>query len=407
MQTTTPMPGSAVQTRSRKPHASGPSMPRSTTSAFRRIATSSSTRGTEPSTRYCQPWLSSRFVSTRTKPLSTSTIASRDRTSSVSRARHPRVIVGRTVGAACAFTGCSQAGYRQITAFAALAKGLAAWRPQQWRRSWPATSSSGLTEFLAHVDGQPDRADDEGALAARRTRAAGGPGGLARGALRRRLAAALPALRALGRRATSAKLRQKLEEAAPHWRYIHTHFGFGYRFDAQPLAIALLSLFTPPGAMAAEHRGSEVPPRNRRHGSGAPRPGPFCFLGVVLGGGALAGALHQLVMHGPLAAGAAASKSRPRSAPTRTCRRRSTDRACPTSSPAQLRVLDRARAARRGCRGCAASGRPSPCSQCASSPRSEAVDARVLQEAADDRDDADVLADPGDARAQAADRRAR
>ena len=31
-----------------------------------------------------------------------------------------------------------------------------------------------------------------------------------------------------------AKLRQKLEEAAPDWRYIHTHFGFGYRFDAQP-----------------------------------------------------------------------------------------------------------------------------------------------------------------------------
>jgi DNA-binding response OmpR family regulator len=31
-----------------------------------------------------------------------------------------------------------------------------------------------------------------------------------------------------------AKLRQKLEEAAPYWRYIHTHFGFGYRFDAQP-----------------------------------------------------------------------------------------------------------------------------------------------------------------------------
>ena len=29
------------------------------------------------------------------------------------------------------------------------------------------------------------------------------------------------------------KLRQKLEEAAPDWRYIHTHFGFGYRFDAE------------------------------------------------------------------------------------------------------------------------------------------------------------------------------
>jgi DNA-binding response OmpR family regulator len=30
------------------------------------------------------------------------------------------------------------------------------------------------------------------------------------------------------------KLRQKLEAAAPDWRYIHTHFGFGYRFDAHP-----------------------------------------------------------------------------------------------------------------------------------------------------------------------------
>ena len=33
-----------------------------------------------------------------------------------------------------------------------------------------------------------------------------------------------------------AKLRQKLEAAAPGWSYIHTHFGFGYRFDAQPLS---------------------------------------------------------------------------------------------------------------------------------------------------------------------------
>ena len=29
------------------------------------------------------------------------------------------------------------------------------------------------------------------------------------------------------------KLRQKLEAASPQWRYIHTHFGVGYRFDAQ------------------------------------------------------------------------------------------------------------------------------------------------------------------------------
>ena len=30
------------------------------------------------------------------------------------------------------------------------------------------------------------------------------------------------------------KLRQKLEDASPDWRYIHTHFGFGYRFNAEP-----------------------------------------------------------------------------------------------------------------------------------------------------------------------------
>ncbi len=30
------------------------------------------------------------------------------------------------------------------------------------------------------------------------------------------------------------KLRQKLERASPQWRYIHTHFGIGYRFTAEP-----------------------------------------------------------------------------------------------------------------------------------------------------------------------------
>ena len=29
------------------------------------------------------------------------------------------------------------------------------------------------------------------------------------------------------------KLRQKLEKASPDWRYIHTHFGVGYRFSAE------------------------------------------------------------------------------------------------------------------------------------------------------------------------------
>jgi DNA-binding response OmpR family regulator len=31
------------------------------------------------------------------------------------------------------------------------------------------------------------------------------------------------------------KLRQKLETASPSWRYIHTHFGIGYRFAAEPI----------------------------------------------------------------------------------------------------------------------------------------------------------------------------
>jgi DNA-binding response OmpR family regulator len=31
------------------------------------------------------------------------------------------------------------------------------------------------------------------------------------------------------------KLRQKLEKASPGWRYIHTHFGVGYRFAPEPL----------------------------------------------------------------------------------------------------------------------------------------------------------------------------
>jgi DNA-binding response OmpR family regulator len=30
------------------------------------------------------------------------------------------------------------------------------------------------------------------------------------------------------------KLRDKLEEAQPDWRYIHTHVGFGYRLSAEP-----------------------------------------------------------------------------------------------------------------------------------------------------------------------------
>jgi DNA-binding response OmpR family regulator len=31
------------------------------------------------------------------------------------------------------------------------------------------------------------------------------------------------------------KLRQKLEQVSPRWRYVHTHFGVGYRFAAEPV----------------------------------------------------------------------------------------------------------------------------------------------------------------------------
>jgi len=34
------------------------------------------------------------------------------------------------------------------------------------------------------------------------------------------------------------KLRQKLERVSPQWRYIHTHFGIGYRFAAEPAGLA-------------------------------------------------------------------------------------------------------------------------------------------------------------------------
>src|SRR4051794_37845285 len=34
------------------------------------------------------------------------------------------------------------------------------------------------------------------------------------------------------------KLRQKLQKHSAKWRYIHTHFGIGYRFDPEPIGVA-------------------------------------------------------------------------------------------------------------------------------------------------------------------------
>jgi DNA-binding response OmpR family regulator len=43
------------------------------------------------------------------------------------------------------------------------------------------------------------------------------------------------------------KLRQKLERHSANWRYIHTHFGIGYRFDPEPVG-GTASEVTPPAA---------------------------------------------------------------------------------------------------------------------------------------------------------------
>jgi DNA-binding response OmpR family regulator len=48
------------------------------------------------------------------------------------------------------------------------------------------------------------------------------------------------------------KLRLKLERASPEWRYIHTHFGVGYRFAAEPVVLAKPVASAAPVAEVAE-----------------------------------------------------------------------------------------------------------------------------------------------------------
>ena len=54
------------------------------------------------------------------------------------------------------------------------------------------------------------------------------------------------------------KLRQKLEAVSPHWRYVHTHFGVGYRFAAEPADGA-----APPPAPPAAAEGERPHPLRR------------------------------------------------------------------------------------------------------------------------------------------------
>src|SRR3954447_14449263 len=48
------------------------------------------------------------------------------------------------------------------------------------------------------------------------------------------------------------KLRQKLEKASPGWRYIHTHFGVGYRFSPEPAVAEGIAPEPEVAAIAAE-----------------------------------------------------------------------------------------------------------------------------------------------------------
>jgi DNA-binding response OmpR family regulator len=53
------------------------------------------------------------------------------------------------------------------------------------------------------------------------------------------------------------KLRQKLEKASPRWRYIHTHFGIGYRFAAESLDVDSVDVDVPASVPAAWDTGDQ------------------------------------------------------------------------------------------------------------------------------------------------------
>lgn len=56
------------------------------------------------------------------------------------------------------------------------------------------------------------------------------------------------------------KVRHKLEAASPDWRYVHTHFGIGYRFDAEPIdGSAIESLGTDVRPSATDEKAADAP----------------------------------------------------------------------------------------------------------------------------------------------------
>ena len=61
------------------------------------------------------------------------------------------------------------------------------------------------------------------------------------------------------------KLRQKLEKASPRWRYIHTHFGIGYRFSAESLGAVRDGEQTSVAAGWDEREHGELPGPEQGH----------------------------------------------------------------------------------------------------------------------------------------------
>ena len=68
------------------------------------------------------------------------------------------------------------------------------------------------------------------------------------------------------------KLRAKLERGSPRWRYIHTHFGVGYRFEAKRAEDADAALAAAPATAAAPFdRHADAPLQAESHRRTAPR----------------------------------------------------------------------------------------------------------------------------------------
>ena len=76
------------------------------------------------------------------------------------------------------------------------------------------------------------------------------------------------------------KLRRKLERASPDWRYIHTHFGIGYRFAAE--SVEIIDPSSVPSSLPAEWSTDSL---DRRVGDQAELAGPHEGDELTAGGG--------------------------------------------------------------------------------------------------------------------------